>query len=153
MCCVSDSVHTCMLLMMSCMYGQIIFSLCSFSTHVHVQYVTKKKCHYFLINYWYFYVGYVVMTILLSSIVYSTCNTHKESSKLWSSCTHKTYQRFCRPMPLLSLHHCASLHLRPTDLQKPFVTFLTYIVCTSHGQSTVKGHDYYCKGSTPTFTT
>ena len=153
MCCVSDSVHTCMPLMMSCMYlyGQIIFSLCSFSTHVHVQYVTKKVSllsHQLLVL-----PRRLVLTILLSSIVYSTCNTHKESSQLWSSCTHKTYQRFCRPMPLLSLHRCASLHLRPTALQKPFVTFLTYIVCTSHGQSTVKGHDHYCEGSTPTFTT
>ena len=122
----------------------------SFSTHVHVQYVPKKSVITFSSTTG---TSRVLLTVLLSSIVYSTCNTHKESSQLWSSCTHKTYQRFCRQMPLLSLHHCASLHLRHTALQKPFVTFLTYIVCTSHGQSTVKGHDHYCEGSTPTFTT
>ena len=64
MCCVSDSVHTCMLLMMSCMYGQIIFSLCSYSTHVHVQYVTKKSVITFSSTTG---TSRVLLTVLLSS--------------------------------------------------------------------------------------
>ena len=89
----------------------------------------------------------VLLSVLLSSVLpralYSTCNTHKESSRCTPSgvvdqclyCRCTTYQAS-------ALLHCATLCLLPTALQKPFVT-----VCTSYGRSTVKGHDHDCEGS------
>ena len=63
----------------------------SFFTHVHVQYVPKKSVITFSSTTG---TSMVLLTVLLSSIVYSTCNTHKESSQLWSSCTHKLTSGF-----------------------------------------------------------